>query len=354
MSRYISLDAHTQLEQTIIEDLKSALNKRGFSVIHNGAWNSHAPGGKADIVAFNDNYVLIFEVTKSKSAGQDREFQPIRSHLKEIKVKNPEKQCFCVFVSPKTSERIFDSIHDHNHQRASEGKMDMKILPLAFKAFELWVTRLKEYPENQYPMADFLGMFEQYRQFTDDARLFNLLIECVFPNDGEIYETPIRAGNINHADHLDNLCKVISQHKSNLSEIDIKLGSVVDIFTDTAMRDWGKIARSKNLSMAQVYVLQELYYQEPCNIALVSERLKITAAATSQLIDTLVRSGLVNRTEYPENRRMKQLTLTSQGTAFIEEGNQRQYNRMEEILHNMNEEEREQVLDMFDILAKYT
>jgi DNA-binding MarR family transcriptional regulator len=97
-----------------------------------------------------------------------------------------------------------------------------------------------------------------------------------------------------------------------------------------------------------------LYYQEPCNIALVSERLKITAAATSQLIDTLVRSGLVNRTEYPENRRMKQLTLTSQGTAFIEEGNQRQYNRMEEILHNMNEEEREQVLDMFDILAKYT
>ena len=75
MSRYSSLNSHTQLEQTITDDLKSALEKRGFTVIHNGAWDSHAPGGKPDIVAFDEEHVLVFEVTKSKSAGQDREFQ---------------------------------------------------------------------------------------------------------------------------------------------------------------------------------------------------------------------------------------------------------------------------------------
>ena len=131
MSRYISLNSHTQLEQTITNDLKSALEKSGFTVIHNGAWDNHAPGGRPDIVAFDEEHVVVFEVTKSKSAAQDREFQPIRSHLKDIKAQNPEKQCFCVFVSPKTSERTLESIHDHNYQRASEGKTDMKILPLA-------------------------------------------------------------------------------------------------------------------------------------------------------------------------------------------------------------------------------
>ncbi|MBI3152984.1 MAG: AlwI family type II restriction endonuclease [Chloroflexi bacterium] len=94
MPRYISLNSYTQLEQTITDDLKSALERRGFSVIHNGTRDSHAPGGKPDIVAFDEEHVLIFEVTKSKSAAQDREFQSIRSHLKDVKAKNVKNSAF--------------------------------------------------------------------------------------------------------------------------------------------------------------------------------------------------------------------------------------------------------------------
>ena len=359
MSTYISLDSHTQFEQAIAYDLQSALEKRGFSVIHNGTRDSHAPGGKPDVIVTNEDYILIFEVTKSKSAAQDREFQSIRSHLKEIKIKNPEKQCFCVFVSPKTSERTFDSIHDHNHQRASEGKSDMKILPLAFNAFELWATRLKENPEHEYPVTDFISIFEQYRRFTDDPHVFKLLVECVFPNDGEIPEMIERAGfernKKNGETLLDDLVMLVdqaSQHEVELSDFDVKLRSFFNLITDRSTRTWNRFAKTEGLSITQVYVLRELYYQGSCNISYISEFLKITAAAASQLVEKLVQSGLVERTEYPENRRMKQLTLSSKGMAFIEEGFQHQRSWMEEIEQNLSEEELEQVTEMFKILAE--
>lgn len=350
MSRYIFLNSHTQLEQTITDDLKSALEKRGFTLIHNGASDSHAPGGKPDIVAFDEVHVLTFEITKSKSAGQDREFHPIRSHLKDIKAQNPEKQCFCIFVSPKTSERTLESIHDHNYQRASEGKTDMKILPLAFNAFELWVIRLKENPGHNYPVKDFISIFEKYPEFTDDSHIFRLLVAHVFPSDAEIRETM----NENEAAHRDNLGALIdqvSQHENDLSEFDIKLRSLFDLLTAHSMKTWGNFAKSQGISMTQIYVLQELYYHGYCNMSDIGEHLKITAAATSQLAEQVVRSGMVERIENPENRRKKQLKLSLKGIAFIEEGLKRQRSWMEEFEQNSSQEEYERVVEMFKILA---
>ncbi len=355
MPRYISLNSYTQLEQTITDDLKSALERRGFSVIHNGTRDSHAPGGKPDIVAFDEEHVLIFEVTKSKSAAQDREFQSIRSHLKDVKAKNVKKQCFCVFVSPKTSERTFDSIHDHNHQRASEGKSDMKILPLAFNAFELWVTRLMENPGHTYPLTDFINLFGQYNEFTDDPHIVNLLAEHVFPNDGEIHEIMMRRDYNDETMRFGNLGALIDQvnkHENDLPELDIKLRTFLDRFTGQAMQIWEQLAKSMGLSMAQVYVLQELYYQDPCNMPMMSKRLKITSSAISQLTEKLVQSRLVERTEIPENRRMKQLTLLPGGIAFVEEGILRQRSWMDEIEQSLSKEEFEQVSGMFEILAQ--
>lgn len=189
MSKYDLLDARTELEQNITVDLTASLNKRGFSVIHNGTKNSHAPGGKADIEASNKSYVITFEVTKSKGSSQDREFQSIRDHLIDVKKQNPKKKCFCVFVSPTTSARTLDSIRDQNQQRANEGKMDMRIAPLAFDALELWVTRLKESVKDLYPVNEFMKIFEQHREFIDDMRIRKLLVQSVFPNDIQLVDS---------------------------------------------------------------------------------------------------------------------------------------------------------------------
>src|SRR5205823_6078543 len=118
--------------------------KRKFAVTHNGQGSSHAPAGVPDVVAVNRHTVITFESTKSRGAAQDRELNSIREHLNGVKEQNPNKKCFCVFLSEETSERMLDGIRDHNQQRAAEGKPDLKILPLSFDALELWVDRLRE------------------------------------------------------------------------------------------------------------------------------------------------------------------------------------------------------------------
>ena len=42
-----------------------------------------------------------------------------------MKSANKGKKCYCVFVSPETSQRMIDGIRDHNQQRASEKKDDL-------------------------------------------------------------------------------------------------------------------------------------------------------------------------------------------------------------------------------------
>ncbi|MBI3152985.1 MAG: MarR family transcriptional regulator [Chloroflexi bacterium] len=231
----------------------------------------------------------------------------------------------------------------------------MKILPLAFNAFELWVTRLMENPGHTYPLTDFINLFGQYNEFTDDPHIVNLLAEHVFPNDGEIHEIMMRRDYNDETMRFGNLGALIDQvnkHENDLPELDIKLRTFLDRFTGQAMQIWEQLAKSMGLSMAQVYVLQELYYQSPCNMPMMSKRLKITSSAISQLTEKLVQSRLVERTEIPENRRMKQLTLLPGGIAFVEEGILRQRSWMDEIEQSLSKEEFEQVSGMFEILAQ--
>lgn len=357
MSSYSSLNPHTQLEQAITYDLQSTLEKRGFSVTHNGTNNTHAPGGKPDIVIFDENYVLIFEVTKSKSSNQDREFQSIRDHLKEIKAKNPEKYCFCVFVSPKTSDRTLDSIHDHNHQRASEGKADMKILPFAFSALELWVTRLKENPEYQYPVTDFIVMFEQYSRFINDFQVLRLLAENVFPNDREIAEIIAQIDFVQDKQEtvlgdLVMFANHIRLNHPNLSQFDVNLQALFELLINRSTRSWKFFVKATGLSTAQAELSKELYHHGSFSISEISELFKISVPAASQLAEKLVRSGLAEKTEDPANRRVKQLILSPKGTALVEEEIYHQHSWVDEIEQKLSKEELEQVTEMFKILAK--
>jgi type I restriction-modification system DNA methylase subunit len=188
MSKYDSLDPRTQLEQTITSDLKTALEKRGYSVTHNGTSVSHAPGGKSDIVVSNESFIITFEVTKLCSSSQDREFQSIRDHLNNIKHENQSKKCYCVFSSPVTSARTIDSIRDHNQQRANERRADLRIMPLAFSVLELWLVRLSESVADQYPIENFVRIFDQHTEFIDDLRMRKLLAQFIFPEDRELAE----------------------------------------------------------------------------------------------------------------------------------------------------------------------
>lgn len=224
MSKYDALDARTQLEQTITADLKLALEKRRVMVVHNGTPESHAPPGLPDIEASNQQAVLTFEVTKSKGAAQDRELNSIRDHLNQIKSDNPSKHCHCVFVSPETSSRMLDGIRDHNQQRASEGRPDLRILPLCFDTLELWVMRLRESEADLYPLADFLNLFQYHTEFIDDLRIHKLLAQSVFPADTELAEVIEREETERDQHTLGRLIKDLARMEDYMRESGIAVG----------------------------------------------------------------------------------------------------------------------------------
>jgi len=229
MSRYDNLDARTELEQVIFQYIKNAFEKRGFQVKHNGTSESHAPAGLPDIELWNDRYHITFEITKTKGAQQDRELNSIRDHLNKIKNQSPPKECYCVFVSPETSQRMLDGIKDHNRQRDAEGKRDLKILPLSFSTLELYLTQLIESEASLYPIENLIDVFKEYNEFIDDLRIKKLLVESVFPSRQDISEEIEKEEIERDQKTLENLIRDLSKIENYMRESGIATGhSAID------------------------------------------------------------------------------------------------------------------------------
>jgi DNA-binding MarR family transcriptional regulator len=71
------------------------------------------------------------------------------------------------------------------------------------------------------------------------------------------------------------------------------------------------------LTMSQFVALHILAQEGGLSVGTVAERLRLSPAATSSLLDRLVQAGLIARTEAPEDRRQKRLAITPKGSALI-------------------------------------
>ena len=120
-----------------------------------------------------------------------------------------------------------------------------------------------------------------------------------------------------------------------------------------ALRERAHLVKVNGLSMPQFGILMQLHYRGTCGISQLSERFDITNAATSQLVDKLVQSGLVQREEDPHDRRAKLLNLTEKGKALIHQGTlERRYRWVEELAGKLSPEEREQIGEALDIMTR--
>jgi DNA-binding MarR family transcriptional regulator len=83
--------------------------------------------------------------------------------------------------------------------------------------------------------------------------------------------------------------------------------------------DMVSLVRHHNLSMPRVSAMMCVERRGAASISTISERLDLSLAATSQLVDQLVCAGFVTRTEDPHDRRTKLIKLTPAGAAFTAE-----------------------------------
>ena len=117
----------------------------------------------------------------------------------------------------------------------------------------------------------------------------------------------------------------------------------VDVLSTRSMHAWTRYVKASGLSMPQFGILMNLNYRHTCGVSDIGERMDISAAAASQLVEKLVQGGLVERTEDPTDRRAKLLTLTDKGHNLIESGLEARSIWVDEFIAELSPEEYETV-----------
>jgi hypothetical protein len=221
LTKYNNLDARKELEQGITQDLTNALQKRGFSVKHNGSKDAHAPAGKPDIEVWNDSVHINVEVTKCTKSSQDREWQSIKDHFEETKRLYSVKKCFLLFSSPETYYRTINSMKDWNF--AHKDDVDQKFMPLSFSNLELLTKKLTESPKEQYNEPQIIGLFENFVQFIDDENVLRQLYERMFSADTTIKNDLERIEEERHQKVVEELISGFKQLAQKLRDERIAL-----------------------------------------------------------------------------------------------------------------------------------
>jgi DNA-binding MarR family transcriptional regulator len=125
---------------------------------------------------------------------------------------------------------------------------------------------------------------------------------------------------------------------------------LMEAFMVRSMRDWFHYIKSSGLSHPQGGLLMHLYYRGRHGVQDIGARMEITSAAASQLIDRLVQSGLVKRTEDPDDRRARQIALSPAGRALIEKGIAERLRWVESLTAALTKEEKAVVMKVLPIL----
>jgi DNA-binding MarR family transcriptional regulator len=125
-----------------------------------------------------------------------------------------------------------------------------------------------------------------------------------------------------------------------------------EVFMRRSFRDFKRFMDESGLSASQVSTLMKLYHCQACAVSEIGEHLGVTNPAASQLIERLVQQGLLQRSEDPQDRRARQISLTAQGRTLIENGIEARRRWMEELTGALSLEEQQTITGALILLTQ--
>lgn len=131
-----------------------------------------------------------------------------------------------------------------------------------------------------------------------------------------------------------------------------RLQEWIELSMRRSMRTFLRYARQNNLSMSQMGALFHIYRQGQCGVTEVGHYLDVTSAAASQMIDRLVQQGLIERSEDPEDRRVKQIVLTKKGERILKNGMRARQRWMHDLAQALSDEEKAALEPALDLLIE--
>ena len=131
-----------------------------------------------------------------------------------------------------------------------------------------------------------------------------------------------------------------------------KLKHWIDVFMRRSTRDFIKYARESGLSMSQLGALFHLNSMGTSGVTDLGEHLGVTSAAASQLLDRLVQQDLIQRSEDPNDRRVRQIVMTDKGCRVLNEGIRARQGWLDDLANTIPDDEKEQILIGLDALIE--
>ena len=135
-------------------------------------------------------------------------------------------------------------------------------------------------------------------------------------------------------------------------KLDLALREWVKVFTHRSMQEFHRSQRDYGLSAGQLRTLTHLHFQGVHQVSDIGDDLGVTTAAASQLVDRLVNMDLLERTEDPEDRRVKQITITDSGRALVRQAIEDRFRWMKDLANNLTPTQQEQIISSLKTLTE--
>lgn len=135
----------------------------------------------------------------------------------------------------------------------------------------------------------------------------------------------------------------------------LKFSKVLGEWTGVLMRqstkDLNRILKDYHLSISQLSTLMRLYFHETCGVTDIGIYVGVTNAAASQMVDRLVKQGLLDRIEDIADRRGKKITLTPRGRELIQRTMEARRKWMEDLTILLSPDEQDDIIEALTLMT---
>lgn len=118
-----------------------------------------------------------------------------------------------------------------------------------------------------------------------------------------------------------------------------------------SMRQLVQYSHESGLSMQQIRALFRIHECQR-GVTDIGDHLGVTKAAASQMLDKMVEQGFITRTEDPQDRRGKHITLTEKGQLAMQKSLEARHGWLTQLADKFSIKEKEEISHALSILVE--
>lgn len=134
-------------------------------------------------------------------------------------------------------------------------------------------------------------------------------------------------------------------------EIDLKLFVVLSRAYRAILDHVKKDIKSHGLNPTEFAVLELLYHKGPQPLQQIGEKILITSGSITYVVDKLEQKKYLMRKPCGKDRRIIYGTITEEGTKFMDEIFPSHHARIQQLMHGLDDEEKEQAIQLLKKLG---